>query len=566
VVVCDGGTKKQYASLKDAAAVYGVPRQLAACRLTRKNWSVEQALGLRAPPAKKLPSNARPVSLWIEGRRIRFKSIGQASRQFGVRPALALKRWKVFGWPLEEALGIVPHERRHVGRSKPVSFIHKGKRYRYASILSAAEDHGVDYSNVLSRLDRLGWKIKQALELVPPPGHSKACYGYIYVVTHRTTGRQYVGQTLLAVNRRWEEHVRGAETASASGKHLRCAIRKYGRRAFSIREVARTTSFHDANAKEREWIKRLKTVHPLGFNLTRGGGGLNLGRPLYIRGIRYPSIADAARNYGQSPASVAARLRDFQWTAEQAVGLAKQPQRPNARKTVAVKDHGLTHTYPSIRAAADAYAVPYCVARSRFRTAGWSIEQALGIDLPPPCRRQMGRRVSFVWKGRRFTHPSLKEAASRHRVNYKNVGVRVNRLGWTYAEALELAPRPLLKPTRSRHVTFVHHGNTYRYDSIQEAARAHNLKGPTVAARIRECGWSYAEALGLEDPPYLPKRTDCAITFIHQRKAFRFQSISDAAKTHGLKPGTVTARIRSGYSIQQALDLVPPPARGRWAS
>jgi hypothetical protein len=564
VVVCDGGTKKQYASLKDAAAVYGVPHRLAARRLTRKKWSVEQALGLRAPPAKKLPSNARPVSVWIDGRRVRFKSIGQASRQFGVRPALALKRWKVFGWPLEEALGLVPHERRHVGRSKHVSFIHKGKRYRYASIFSAAEDHGVDYSNVLSRLDRFGWTIQQALELVPPPRHSKACYGYIYVVTHRASGRQYVGQTLLSVTQRWEEHVRGAATASPEGKHFCCAIRKYGRRAFDVTEVAHTKSFHDANALEREWIKNLDTMHPRGFNLTRGGSGLNLGRPLQIGGVRYPSIAEAARALGQSPGTVSARLRDSGWTVEQAFGLATPPRRSGARYALFVADGDRETAFGSISAAAEAYGLKYCVVRSRYLVSRWTIEQALGIVPPPARRTQPGRQFSFTWKGRRFSYRSLKEASTHYSVDARIAGARINKLGWTYAEAFGLVERPKAKPNRASRVRFVHKGKRYRYDSILQAARAHGIKGPTVAARIRDFGWSYAQALGLDDPPYLPQRPDCAIAIVHRGRTLRFNSVSHAAGIHGLNPGTVGARIRSGYSIQQALNLSPPPLRGRW--
>jgi len=562
VTVRSGTGVRHFASIKEAAAAYGVHYNVVSTRL-RSGWTKEQALGLLPPPPKKLPSNAKPIAVTHNGRQREFKSIGAAARAFNLRPQLVHKRWKTWGWPLEEALGIQPHARRFVGKSKPVRFVHKGRRYQYESILAAAVSHDVHHGTVLSRLSYLGWSIQQALGLSPPPGHSKFCYGYIYLVTHRSSGRQYVGQTLLPVLERWEEHVRTAIDADPNGPHFRCAIREHGRRAFRIEEIDRTDSFHDANAKERKWIKKLGSLYPAGFNLTRGGSGTNLGRPLTVRGVRYQSISEAARAHGLSPFKVASRLNQHSWTAEQALGLKTPPPRPGRPIQVEVEIKGKNHIFSSIKAASDALGKDYSIVRSRAQTSGWKIDQALDLTPPPARKPSPGRRIRFSRDGRTFEYSSLRAAATEHGVDSAVAGARINKLGWTYAQALGVAPPPKKQPNTSRAIVFSYGEKNYRYESIQEAANAHGLKGPTAAARIRKMGWTYAQALGVAPPPDLPRRPDCAIDFTHSGKLYKYNSISHAAIDNSLKPGTVASRLRSGHSIQQALGLTPPPTNGQ---
>lgn len=566
VVVRDGKDVRRFTSINQAAAAYGMDPRKVRSRLIRLKWSPEQALQIEPAPAKKLPSNSKAVVVEYKGCCRRYKSIGEAARAFGLSRALVCKRWKVFGWTLKQALGIEPRSRRFVGRSQAVSFTHQGKRYRYKSILEAAEAHGVLHGTVLSRLRTLGWTIRQALELAAPPAHTKECYGYIYLVTHRASGRQYVGQTLLQIRERWEEHVRSSQEADPTGPHLRCAIKKHGPRAFTVKELDRTISFHDANRKERFWIKQLRTLAPHGFNVNRGGGGINLGRPVTVRGVRYASIAAAARAHNLQPGNVASRLREHKWTVEQAFGLEPPPARSGAPIAVDVIIDGKHRTFPSIKAASDALCKDYTIVRSRLQTSGWTIEQALDLSPRPERKPQKGRRIRFTHGGHTFEYSSLREAATKHGVDSSIAGIRINKLGWTYAQALGVVPPPQKRPNTSRVIAFSYGGKRYRYESIQDGAKAHGLKGPTVAARIREMGWTYAQSLGVAPPPDVPRRPDCAIAFTHCGKWCKYNSITHAAGEHGLKPGTVTFRLRSGYSIQQALGLASPPLRGRWIS
>ena len=96
-----------------------------------------------------------------------------------------------------------------------------------------------------------------------------ATYGIVYVVTNTVNGKQYVGQTTQALAKRWAGHT------SRSNKQCRAlwnAIQKYGAGAFTLATVDSGTDKDDLDAKETEWVSRLGTVSPAGYNLTTGGG------------------------------------------------------------------------------------------------------------------------------------------------------------------------------------------------------------------------------------------------------------------------------------------------------
>lgn len=87
----------------------------------------------------------------------------------------------------------------------------------------------------------------------------------VYLVTHRESGRRYVGQS-IDVDRRIREH-----SAGHQGTGLLCkAIKKHGKDAFEF-TVIELCEQRNLNAAEVKWIAELRTIHPNGFNLTTGG-------------------------------------------------------------------------------------------------------------------------------------------------------------------------------------------------------------------------------------------------------------------------------------------------------
>ena len=93
----------------------------------------------------------------------------------------------------------------------------------------------------------------------------------IYCHTHIASGKRYVGQTQAGLERRWDDHVRHASTLKMSHIVFSRAIRKYGPDAFSHEVLQECVSRDEANVVEVEWIARLNTRVPYGYNLDAGG-------------------------------------------------------------------------------------------------------------------------------------------------------------------------------------------------------------------------------------------------------------------------------------------------------
>lgn len=86
----------------------------------------------------------------------------------------------------------------------------------------------------------------------------------IYLVTHRETGKQYVGATNGDVELRWSKHDIGFS-------HMGAAVRAYGFDAFTVEHIACAVGKKDAHIVEGQAVIQYQTVFPFGYNLTFGG-------------------------------------------------------------------------------------------------------------------------------------------------------------------------------------------------------------------------------------------------------------------------------------------------------
>lgn len=100
-----------------------------------------------------------------------------------------------------------------------------------------------------------------------------AWYGEVYVLTNHKNGKQYVGRTRKSGGVRWREHIASARAGSVYLLHK--AIRKYGAGNFSVATLQRCRTSETLNRAERQWVKRLGTLAPNGYNLTLGGDGVS---------------------------------------------------------------------------------------------------------------------------------------------------------------------------------------------------------------------------------------------------------------------------------------------------
>lgn len=87
----------------------------------------------------------------------------------------------------------------------------------------------------------------------------------VYLVTNLVNGKQYVGQTLKSLRRRWMGH-------QLAGSYLYNAIRKYGKEYFNIEVLNICLNKKAMDSVEKFWIKTLNTLSPNGYNILKGGG------------------------------------------------------------------------------------------------------------------------------------------------------------------------------------------------------------------------------------------------------------------------------------------------------
>lgn len=95
--------------------------------------------------------------------------------------------------------------------------------------------------------------------------------GFIYTITNKINGKQYVGKTSLSdPKERWKEHLHDYKREQCKKRPLYSAMNKYGVENF-IFEVIEECE----NTEEREkfWIKELNTYGSTGYNATLGGDG-----------------------------------------------------------------------------------------------------------------------------------------------------------------------------------------------------------------------------------------------------------------------------------------------------
>lgn len=95
-------------------------------------------------------------------------------------------------------------------------------------------------------------------------------FGSIYIIENTINGKQYVGQTITSLKRRFLKHCNDKTNTAIHG-----AIVKYGRENFTIREIDVAYSREELNEKEVFYIKQMNSKFPNGYNLTDGGEGVS---------------------------------------------------------------------------------------------------------------------------------------------------------------------------------------------------------------------------------------------------------------------------------------------------
>lgn len=119
----------------------------------------------------------------------------------------------------------------------------------------------------------------------------------VYSITHRDTGREYIGYTSRDVRARWGAHI---DAAPRSQMRIGRAINKYSSRAFDFQVVAMLPTVAEAQIAE---MLLIATRRPA-LNVSRGGMG-------GMKGVKHPPrSAETLRRLSESHIGVSNGPRD----------------------------------------------------------------------------------------------------------------------------------------------------------------------------------------------------------------------------------------------------------------
>jgi len=168
----------------------------------------------------------------------------------------------------------------------------------------------------------------------------------VYLITNKTNGKRYVGQTRKTLSQRLKAH----QYASSQCRYLKAAFLKYGSHNFEAKVLSKCSSQKEMDHRESYYIRLFNTAAPTGYNLRIGGskGAMSEETRRKIgesnRGIRRPKspehrakIGLAHRGRKHSPDTVAKRaaaLRGRKMSSEAvAKSAAWKRGRPRSEET-----------------------------------------------------------------------------------------------------------------------------------------------------------------------------------------------------------------------------------------
>lgn len=166
-------------------------------------------------------------------------------------------------------------------------------------------------------------------------------------------------------------------------------------------------------------------------------------------------------------------------------------------------------------------------------------------------------RVAYV-KSKSVTfkgkdYTSFTELAAQYGANYSNF-TRRYRSGWTLEQALGLAPAPKRKAHNAAQLS----SSSESFSSIREASTKLGIEEGTISARLRG-GWSVEEALEMAVPPERKPRPGVAVLC----EEVEFPSVAAFARRYKKNETRTRKRLELGWSPEQAVDLVLSPPRFR---
>ncbi|PCH49310.1 MAG: hypothetical protein COC22_06805 [Flavobacteriaceae bacterium] len=408
------------------------------------------------------------------------------------------------------------------------------KDIEYSSLKACIEANaieGLSYANVQARL-KIGWTLEKALT-EPVPEKYKKTYT-VDAITYNTL----------------------KELGDKFGlKHDQLYAR--ARRGWTDQEIAYGKV---KKAKEKEVKKNL--------------------REITINGVTYPCIAQMCKQHNVKMVTYRHRIKSG-WSIEEAIGVK---QRIDGRKNKKGNLYTVNNkTYYSVCELSREFNVNENTIRDRLKK-GHSIEIAIGIVPMPKIVISHPKRRTYEFNNK--TYKSLREISEVTGIKEGTLWGRISRTGMSIEDA----------------VAFEVHGNEVvchgrTYPSISALAAAYNLPGWKVHQRIYKRGYTPEEAISDEDKR-LSSQDDIIVNNVKYKsfmdaceklnftveavknrlqegaslsEAFdnnwtanpiivegkKFKNIALVAKHYGISKDRIYGRISKGYSIEEAVEIVP---------
>ena len=333
------------------------------------------------------------------------------------------------------------------------------------------------------------------------------------------------------------------------------------------------------------------------------------GNQVLVNGISYPTIKDACVALNLDPKTIRARIQRG-YSVEDAFAGNLNQRTGGAVK--AIDFDGVT--YPSLESLAKKFGTKASIFQRRVKR-GWTMEEALGIQPPPPRFRNFeGHARKTNWKTTRQSVSGIEPVPDAegyklylitNTVNAKEyvgitIGALQKRLKSHFAAARRGRKSSLYNAIRKygEHAFYIHLirddaksfaelqdqeiqeiavrnsiKNGYntavggalgtskeitvdgkRFPSRSQAAEYYGVDTEIFNMRINRLNWTPEEAAGLVEKQWLGKEIPVEI------QGIKYKSLSEAAKALGKDYKLVHDRLKSkGWSLEEAFDISPPP-------
>ena len=148
-----GTDKFKIELLRDDACDYKELLQQEINEVTKRNTFKD---GLNSTPGGETTSDARPIE--VQGKT--FPTLRSAAAHFGVSEANTRSRLDALGWTVEQAVGVAPRPTDWGPKEIELEGV------MYQSLKDATKAYRLTYKKISLRLNRYGWTLEEAFELI----------------------------------------------------------------------------------------------------------------------------------------------------------------------------------------------------------------------------------------------------------------------------------------------------------------------------------------------------------------------------------------------------------------